>query len=47
MREIRRTSAFKHHYKIMERRGKDMNKLHEVIRLLALDLSLPQSLKDH
>lgn len=47
MREIRRTGAFKRHYKIMMKRGKDIDKLDAVIKLLALDLPLPPALKDH
>lgn len=47
MREIRRTGAFKRHYKIMMKRGKDTDKLDAVIKLLALDLPLPPALKDH
>lgn len=47
MREIRRSGVFKRHYQLMMKRGKEINKLDEVIKLLANDLALPIALKDH
>jgi mRNA interferase YafQ len=47
MREIRRSGAFKRHYKLMIKRGKDIDSLDKIIELLAYDLPLPPALKDH
>lgn len=47
MRNIKRTSEFKRNVKLMIRRGKDLQKLQDVLLLLANDESLPESYKDH
>jgi len=47
MREIKRSSRFKSDYKLMKKRGKDMDKINSVIVMLANDESLPLSLCDH
>ena len=47
MRFIKRSNAFKRSYKLMEKRGKEMEKLHKSIVLLAQDLPLPASYRDH
>ena len=41
------TNKFKKEYKLAIKRGKDINKLDEIIRFLAKDLELPQALCDH
>ena len=47
MRFINRSNAFKRSYKLIAKRGKDMEKLHNVIILLANDLPLTPAHKDH
>jgi mRNA interferase YafQ len=47
MREIKRTSRFKGEYKLMKKRGKDMDKINAVILMLANDEELPAVLSDH
>lgn len=47
MRHLAQTGAFKHSYKLMKKRGSDMKKIHKAIDLLANDLPLPPSYKDH
>lgn len=41
------TNKFKKEYKLVLKRGKKIEKLHEVVELLAKDLELPASLCDH
>ncbi len=47
MRSIRRDSQFKRDVKRLQRRGKEMNKLKELIRHLVNGEKLPQKNKDH
>ncbi|MFI3222699.1 MAG: type II toxin-antitoxin system YafQ family toxin [Methylococcaceae bacterium] len=47
MRFIQRSNAFKHSYDRMKKRGKKMEKLQQAIGLLAQDLPLPPSYRDH
>ena len=47
MREIVFTSQYKRDFKLALRRDLPMNKLNEVIRLLATDQPLPVANKDH
>lgn len=47
MRVINRSNAFKRSYSVMAKRGKEMTKLHKAIGLLADDLPLPPSYRDH
>jgi mRNA interferase YafQ len=47
MREIKRTSRFKSEYKLMKKRGKDMEKINTVILMLANDEELPAAYCDH
>lgn len=47
MREIQRTSEFKRNLKLAKKRGKDLDKLVEVVELLQTDSVLPEALKDH
>jgi mRNA interferase YafQ len=47
MRFVKRSNAFKHCYKLMEKRGKDLDKINKAIFLLVNDLPLPPSYKDH
>lgn len=47
MREIRQSNRFKREYKLMKRRGKDMEKIKSVILMLANDEDLPPALCDH
>jgi mRNA interferase YafQ len=44
---LRRTSKFKKDYRRMERRGNDMEKIDDVIRLLAAGEALPDQYRDH
>lgn len=44
---IKQTSLFKKEYKKMKKRNKDMNKLKEVIALLANGKVLDEKYKDH
>jgi mRNA-degrading endonuclease YafQ of YafQ-DinJ toxin-antitoxin module len=41
MREINRSTRFKRDYKLMKKRGKDMDKINSVILMLANDEELP------
>lgn len=41
------TNKFKKEYKLAIKRGKKIEKLHEVVELLVKDLELPASLCDH
>ena len=41
------TNKFKKEYKLALKRGKKIEKLHEVVKLLVKDLELPASLCDH
>ena len=47
MKEIKRTNRFNKEIELMLRRGKDLNKLKEVVRLLAIGGKLPPKYKDH
>jgi mRNA interferase YafQ len=47
MRTIRRTSQFKRDVKQMQRRGKDLGKLKEVLESLVRDEKLSQKYRDH
>ena len=47
MREISRSTRFKRDYKLMKKRGKDMDKINSVILMLANDEELPSALCDH
>ena len=47
MREIKRTSRFKSEYKLMKKRGKDVEKINTVILMLANDEELPAAYCDH
>ena len=45
--EIIRTSQFKKDYKLSKKRGKDLNLLLTVIKMLANGETLPEKYKDH
>ena len=47
MRELNRSTRFKRDYKLMKKRGKDMDKINSVILMLANDEELPPVLCDH
>ena len=47
MREVTYKNIFKKQLKLMKARGKDMDKVKEAIDILANDLSIPKSYKDH
>ena len=47
MRELNRSTRFKRDYKLMKKRGKDMDKINSVILMLANDEELPPALCDH
>lgn len=47
MLSIRYTNQFKRDYKLMKKRGYDINKLKYVIQLLAEEKELPAQYRDH
>jgi mRNA interferase YafQ len=47
MRELKRSSRFKSEYKLMKKRGKDMDKINTIILMLINDEELPPALCDH
>ncbi len=47
MRKIVRSARFRRDVKLAERRGKEMTKLREVLRLLAEGVPLPSPYRDH
>ncbi len=47
MREIIYKHAFKKQFKLMKSRGKNMGKLKDIVTVLANDLSILSSYKDH
>jgi mRNA interferase YafQ len=47
MREIKQSNRFKREYKLMKKRGKDIEKINSVILSLAKDEELPPALCDH
>jgi len=47
MRDIKRSSRFKGEYKLMKKRGKDMQKVDSTVLLLANDEELPPASYDH
>lgn len=47
MREISCSTRFKRDYKLMKKRGTDMDKINSVIFMLANDEELPSALCDH
>lgn len=47
MRKISYSAQFKRDVKQLQKRGKDMNKLKEIMQLLIENKPLPNSLKDH
>ncbi len=47
MLKIRYTNQFKKDYKLIQKRGYDINKLKDLIKILAEGKSLPAKYKDH
>ena len=47
MRTFGYSKRFKHDYKLCQKQGKDMNKLHTILRILASSESIPTQCKDH
>ena len=47
MLKLKRTGRFKKDYKLMQRRGKDMGKLKEVIKLLIQERPIGEKYQDH
>ena len=47
MLKVRYTNQFKKDYKLIQKRGYDVNKLKEVVQLLAEGKPLPAKYKDH
>ena len=47
MKKVAQTAQFARDVKRMRKRGKDLKKLREVVRLLAKDLPLPEKFQDH
>lgn len=44
---VRYTNLFKKDYKLAQKRGLDMNLLHQVVEMLANNIPLPNQYKDH
>ena len=44
---VKYSNLFKKDYKLMKKRGLNMNLLHEVVEMLSNDISLPEKYKDH
>lgn len=47
MKKVSQTGQFSRDVKRQRKRGKDLNKLQEVVKLLAEDIPLPANYKDH
>lgn len=47
MLQLKRTAQFKRDVKLAKRRGKDINKLMDVIRLILCESEMPVELRDH
>ena len=47
MRTFNYSKQFKHDYKLCQQQGKDMNKLHNVLRILASGEPISAQYKDH
>lgn len=47
MKRVSQTTQFSRDVKRMRKRGKDLGRLQEVVRLLAADLGLPPKRRDH
>ena len=47
MLSLEKTNKFTKEYKLMQKRGKNINKLVEVLNILVLQISLPIKYKDH
>lgn len=47
MRTFDYSKRFKRDYKLRQKQGKDMNKLHAVLRILATGEPIPAKYKDH
>lgn len=47
MLKIRYSNQFKKDYKLIQKRGYDIEKLKHVINLLASEIQLPEKYKDH
>ncbi len=47
MRKVSQTKQFSRDIKRMRKRGKDLGKLREIVRLLAEDVALPPHHRDH
>lgn len=47
MLQLKRTAQFKRDVKLAKRRGKDINKLMVVIRLIVCESEMPAELRDH
>ena len=44
---VRYSNLFKKDYKLMKKRGLDLNLLHEVVNILANNETLPEKYRDH
>lgn len=44
---VRYTNLFKKDYKLAQKRGLDMNLLHQVVEMLANNIPLPNQYKNH
>ena len=44
---VKYSNLFKKDYKLMKKRGLNLNLLHEVVEMLAKEIPLPEKYKDH
>lgn len=47
MREIQFANRFKKEFRLAQKRGKNPNKLHELMRLFEYEITLPARYRDH
>ncbi len=47
MRDVEYSSKFKHDFKLIKKRGKDLNKIRLILELLINNEQIPSSYKDH
>ncbi len=47
MLTVKYTNLFKKDYKLAQKRGLNINLLHQVVEMLANNISLPKKYKDH
>lgn len=47
MLKVRYSNQFKKDYKLIQKRGYDVNKLKDIVKLLAEEIPLPEKYRDH